>query len=62
MERFIQLNLRDEGAKAEAVPSYKPEPKVPTVITEKTTTLMANKFAHKAARNFARSSSGIFTK
>jgi hypothetical protein len=61
MERFIQLNLRDDSAKAEAVNSSNSETKSPTV-TDKTINLMANKAAHKAASNFARSNSGIFSK
>jgi hypothetical protein len=61
MERFIQLNLRDDSAKAKAENSTDSETKLPSG-TAKTINLMANKAAHKAASNFARSNSGIFSK
>jgi hypothetical protein len=61
MERFIQLNLRDDSAKAEAENPSNSEPKASTG-NDKIINLMANKAAHKAASNFARSNSGIFSK
>lgn len=61
MERFIQLNLQNDSSRAEADNSSRPESKSPAV-TGKTLNLMANRAAHKPASNFARSTSGIFTK
>ncbi len=61
MERFITLNLQSAGVKAEPENLSKPADKASEVIT-KSLNQVANMAAHKAARKFARGSSGIFSK
>ena len=63
MERFIQLNLQIDSDKAKATNLPRPEHKDP-VIPESAKRLnrFVNKAAHKAAREFGRSGSGIFSK
>lgn len=61
MERFILLNLKSEGVKAETANLSKPASNEPEVFS-KTLKEVADKAAHKAAGKFARSGSGIFSK
>ena len=63
MERFIQLNLRDENEKAgpASLPSDQQKVQEPPVIGKRVNRLL-NKAAHKAASQYGRSGSGIFSK
>jgi hypothetical protein len=63
MERFIQLNLRDEKENANAANLPKPEVKepVPPVLSKRVNKYL-NKAAHKAAGEYGRGGSGIFSK
>lgn len=63
MEHFIQLNLHSDGERAEAPSFFRPERKdleVPAI--GKRLNRILNKAAHKAATEFGRSRSGIFSK
>ena len=63
MERFIQLNLRDEKENANAANLPKPEAKEPEPpVLGKRVHKLLNKAAHKAASEYGRSGSGIFSK
>ena len=63
MERFIQLNLQSDRQKAEPANLPNPEPKDPEPpVSSKRLHLLVNKAAHKAATEFGRNSSGIFSK
>lgn len=63
MERFIQLNLRDEKENADAANLPKPDVKEPeTPVISKRVNKFLNKAAHKAAGQYGRSGSGIFSK
>jgi hypothetical protein len=63
MERFIQLNLRDEKENANAASLPKPEVKEPgTPVLGKRVSKLLNKAAHKAAGEYGRGGSGIFSK
>jgi hypothetical protein len=61
MERFIQLNLHNDSEKAEAEKLPRPEGNEPVEIDKKLNRI-ANKAAHKAAKEFTHGSSGIFSK
>jgi hypothetical protein len=63
MEHFIQLNLRSDGAKDAALSSPKPEREFhePPVVGKRLNRII-NKASHKAAREFNRNGSGIFSK
>ena len=61
MERFIQLNLRGDIEKAEAANLPKPEIKEPEVFGKRLDR-MVKRAAHRAATEFSRSKSGIFSK
>jgi hypothetical protein len=63
MERFIQLNLHSDSEKPETAnlpnPEHKnPEPAAPSKRLKR----LVNKAAHKAATEFGRNKSGIFSK
>jgi hypothetical protein len=65
MERFIQLNLRDEKENANAAnlpktDAKEPEPGPP--VLSKRVNKFLNKAAHKAAGEYGRGGSGIFSK
>ncbi len=63
MERFIQLNLHSDGERAEAPSFFHPERKDPeSPQIGKRLNRIVNKAAHKAASEFGRSRSGIFSK
>lgn len=63
MERFIQLNLRDEKENANAANLPKPEGKEPeSPMLSKRVNKLLNKAAHKAASEYGRGGSGIFSK
>lgn len=61
MERFITLNLQNASGKAETENPSKPADKGSEALG-KSLNRTANMAAHKAARDYARSSSGIFSK
>jgi hypothetical protein len=63
MERFIQLNLQSGTDKAEAanLPDSERKQPDPPVLSKRLHRLV-NKAAHKAAAEFSRSKSGIFSK
>lgn len=62
MERFIQLNLRNDREKAEAENLPKLETEEPVEVDRRLNRI-ANMAARKAAREFGRQrSSGIFSK
>jgi len=62
MNSFIQLNLRSDGGSADTVNqnTKRPEPNSP-VISRRLNRII-NRAAHKAATEFGRSGSGIFSK
>ena len=63
MERFIKLNLVDEKENANAANLPKPEVKEPeTPVFSKRINKYLNKAAHKAAGEYRRGGSGIFSK
>ena len=63
MERFIQLNLRDEKENVNAASLPKPEGKEPeNQVIGKRVNKLVNKAAHKAASHYGRGGSGIFSK
>ena len=63
MKPLLQLNLQDEREKAEAPNPPQPETKEqPTTTTEKRLNRIAGKAAHRAATEYRRSSSNIFSK
>jgi len=63
MERFIQLNLRDEKENANAANLTKPEEKEPdSPVLSKRVNKLINKAAHKAAGQYGRGGSGLFSK
>lgn len=63
MERFIQLNLHDEKENANAANLPKTDSKEPeTPMIGKRVNKLLNKAAHKAAGQYGRSGSGIFSK
>ena len=63
MERFIQLNLRDEKENANAANLPKPEEKEPdSPVLSKRVNKLINKAAHKAAGQYGRGGSGLFSK
>ena len=63
MERFIQLNLRDEKENANAANLPKPEVKeADAPMLSKRVNKLLNKAAHKAAGQYGRGGSGIFSK
>lgn len=63
MERFIQLNLNTPSEKTEATNLPNPEHREPeTVDAAKKINRIANRAAHKAATEFGRSKSGLFSK
>ena len=61
MERFIQLNLHSDKEKAEAENLPKPENRDPAEA-EKKLKRLARAAAHKAAKEYSRSGSGVFSK
>lgn len=62
MERFIQLNLRNDGEKTET-PSLPSAERKDHVVIGKRVNRFMKKAAHKAAGEFSRNkTSGIFTK
>ena len=61
MERFIQLNLQSDYAKAGAPNLTVPERKDPAAAGRKLNRI-ANKVAHKAATEFSRSRTILFSK
>ena len=63
MERFIQLNLNTPSEKTEATNLPETERKEPESEEEaRRLSRIANRAAHKAASEYSRSSSGIFSK
>ena len=63
MERFIQLNLHSESEKPEPANLPNPERKEPEPsVSSKRLKRLVNKAAHKAATEFGRNKSGIFSK
>lgn len=63
MERFIQLNLQSDSQKAEPANLPNPESKEPeSPVLSKRLHRLADKAAHKAATEFGRNKSGIFSK
>lgn len=64
MERFIQLNLQSDTEKAQPAnlpePERKEQPEAP--VMSKRLHRLVNKAAHKAASEFGRNKSGIFSK
>jgi len=61
MERFIQLNLHSDREKAEAENLPRPENRDPAEV-EKKLKRFARTAAHKAAKEYSRSGSGVFSK
>ena len=63
MERFIQLNLQSGSDKAEPanLPNSERKEPEPPVLSKRLHRLV-NKAAHKAAAEFGRSKSGLFSK
>lgn len=63
MERFIQLNLQTPSEKTEATNLPEPEPKdVDAEEEAKRLSRIANRAAHRAASEYSRGSSGLFSK
>ena len=63
MERFIQLNLQSDSDKAKATNLPRPEPKgAANPESAKRLHRFVNKAAQRAATEFGRSGSGIFSK
>ena len=63
MEHLIQLNLHSDGERAETPNSPKPERRDPdSPVISKRLNQSINRAAHRAAREFGRSGSGIFSK
>ena len=63
MERFIQLNLKDENEKIEAQSLPREEQKEPTpAVFGKRLHRFVNKAAHKAAGEYNRNRSGLISK
>jgi hypothetical protein len=63
MASLLQLNLQSDSAKTENANLHKLErEEVRPLVIGKRLHLMINKAAHKASREFARNSSGIFSK
>ena len=63
MEQVIQLNLHSDGERAETANSFKPERKaLESPPISRRLKRFVNKAAHKAATEFGRSRSGIFSK
>ena len=63
MEHLIQLNLQSDSQKAELANLPNPEHKeVESPVLSKRLHRLVNKAAHKAASEFGRSKSGIFSK
>lgn len=63
MERFIQLNLNTSSEKTEAPNLPEPARKEPDAAeAAKRMNRIANRAAHKAATEFSRSKSGLFSK
>jgi hypothetical protein len=63
MEPFIKLNLVDEKENANAANRPKPEEKEPEApVLSKRVNKLLNKAAHKAAGEYGRGGSGIFSK
>lgn len=63
MERFIQLNLNTPSEKTEAPNLPGPERKETTAAeAARKMNRIANRAAHKAATEFSRSKSGLFSK
>jgi hypothetical protein len=63
MERFIQLNLQSDSQKNEPanLPNRESKEAEPVVLSKRLHRLV-NKAAHKAATEFGRNKSGIFSK
>jgi hypothetical protein len=61
MERFIQLNLHSDREKAEAENLPKTENRDPAEV-EKKLKRLARTAAHKAAKEYSRSGTGVFSK
>jgi hypothetical protein len=63
MEQLIQLNLQTGSDKAEPANLPNPERKEPEApVLSKRLHRLVNKAAHKAAAEFGRSKSGLFSK
>lgn len=63
MERFIQLNLHSDSEKLEPSNLPDPEHKEPELpVASKRLRRLLYKAAHKAATEFGRNKSGIFSK
>lgn len=63
MDRFVQLNLRSDGEKIDTANLPKSEEKEPSPpVMSKRLHRLLNKAAHKAASEYGRSKSGIFSK
>jgi hypothetical protein len=63
MEHLIQLNLHNDGKNAETATSPKRERREPeSPVISRRLNRIGNKAAHKAAKEFARTGSGIFSK
>lgn len=61
MQPLLQLNLQNDSEKAEPANLPKPESKEPEVVHKKLNQ-MAKKASRRAATDYSRNSSGIFSK
>ena len=61
MERYIRLNLNDEGDRKPLSNPLKPDEKVPDEALKRLNRF-AKKYAGKASKEYGRSGAGIFTK
>ena len=63
MQTFLQLNLQQPDKKPEDASLPKPQDAGPNPLEEeKKLNRMANRIAHKAAKVYGRSGSGLFSK
>ncbi len=63
MDSLLQLHLQSDNPKPEAEKLSKPENEEPKpVVTSKRLNRIMNRAAHKAATEYGRSGSGIFSK
>ena len=63
MDSLLQLHLQSDNPKPEAENVSKPENEEPKpVVTSKRLNRIINRAAHKAATEYGRSGSGIFSK
>jgi hypothetical protein len=62
MKPLLQLNLQSNSEKAEAANRPKPEPEEPEPDVVRRLNRMANRVAHKAATEYGRNTSGIFSR